>query len=179
MSQFFVAAQNGGMGAVTSVTGSNGVTASPSTGSVVVSGVNATTSSVGVASFNPNDFSVNAGQVSLLSSVIGQWTDEAANFPASGGNGYFIIADAVTATLPTFAPSTGQGTTIEFIVDYSPTSGFTIQAPVGAMIRIAGITSSTNRTFKATVQGNSVELIYRQADQVWIAGDNNGSWIPG
>ena len=57
----------GGGGDVTSVTGSNGVTASPTTAAVVVSGVNATTSTVGVASFNPSDFTVSgAGEVSTI-----------------------------------------------------------------------------------------------------------------
>ena len=54
-------------GVVDSVTGANGVTASPTTGNVVVSGINATTSSVGVASFNPANFTVDAGgQVSAI-----------------------------------------------------------------------------------------------------------------
>lgn len=58
---------SGGGASVTSVTGSNGVTASPTTGAVVVSGVNATTSTVGVASFNPADFTVNgSGEVSTI-----------------------------------------------------------------------------------------------------------------
>jgi len=71
MSQFFVASMNGGSGAVTSVTGTNGLTASPTTGAVVVSGVNATTSTVGVASFNPTQFTVTVGgQVSLIDNVI-------------------------------------------------------------------------------------------------------------
>ena len=56
----------GGGGVVTSVTGANGVTASPTTGAVVVSGINATTSSVGVARFNPAQFSITAGAVSLI-----------------------------------------------------------------------------------------------------------------
>ena len=70
MSQFFVAGMNGGSGAVTSVTGTNGVTASPTTGAVVVSGVDATTSTVGVASFNPAQFTVTSGAVSLLNAPI-------------------------------------------------------------------------------------------------------------
>jgi hypothetical protein len=57
----------GGGGSVTSVTGANGVTASPTTGAVIVSGINATTSTVGVASFNPTDFTVSgAGEVSAI-----------------------------------------------------------------------------------------------------------------
>ena len=70
MSQFFVVSSGGGGGAVSSVTGTNGVTASPTTGAVVVSGVNATTSTVGVASFNATDFNVVSGAVSLANSVV-------------------------------------------------------------------------------------------------------------
>ena len=60
MSQFFVTSSGGGGGSVNSVTGENGVIAIPTIGSVIVSGVNATTSTVGVASFNPLDFTVKA-----------------------------------------------------------------------------------------------------------------------
>src|ERR1700721_2309939 len=71
MSQFFIALRGGGGGAVTSVTGMNGVTTAPSTGDVVVFGVNATTSSVGVASFNPTEFSVSVGgEVSLINTFM-------------------------------------------------------------------------------------------------------------
>lgn len=66
MSQIFKPT-NGGIGVVDSVTGTNGVTASPTTGNVVVSGVNATTTTVGVASFNPANFTVSgAGEVSAI-----------------------------------------------------------------------------------------------------------------
>lgn len=70
MSQISNASSGGGSGAVDSVSGSNGVTASPTTGNVVVSGVLATTSTVGVASFNPADFTVDgAGEVSSTGSA--------------------------------------------------------------------------------------------------------------
>lgn len=49
--------------AVTSVTGNNGITTSPTTGAVVVSGVNATVTTVGVASFPATYFSVTTGAV--------------------------------------------------------------------------------------------------------------------
>jgi hypothetical protein len=67
VSQIIKTSSGGGGGSVNSVTGTHGVTASPTTGNVVVSGVNATTSSVGVSSFLSTDFNVSgAGQVSLL-----------------------------------------------------------------------------------------------------------------
>jgi len=65
MSQFFQNASSAS-GVVDSVTGTNGVTALPTTGAVTVSGVNATTTTPGVASFNPAQFTVAAGAVSLL-----------------------------------------------------------------------------------------------------------------
>ena len=59
-------AGGGGGGVVNSVTGTNGVTASTIAGAVTVSGVNATTTTVGVASFNAAEFTVTAGAVSLI-----------------------------------------------------------------------------------------------------------------
>ena len=66
MSQIIKNSSGGGGGAVDSVSGTNGVTASPTTGAVIVSGVEATTTTVGVASFSSSDFNVSiAGAVSL------------------------------------------------------------------------------------------------------------------
>ena len=65
MSQSGIISVSAAAGIVDSVTGINGVVASPTTGNVVVSGVNATTITVGVASFNARDFTVTAGAVSL------------------------------------------------------------------------------------------------------------------
>lgn len=58
----------GGGGTVTSILGANGISASPVVAGVVtVSGINATTTTVGVASFNVAEFTVNgAGSVSLI-----------------------------------------------------------------------------------------------------------------
>lgn len=67
MSQAGIISISSASGIVDSVTGMNGVTASPTTGNVVVSGVNATTTTVGVASFNPANFTVSgAGEVSAI-----------------------------------------------------------------------------------------------------------------
>jgi hypothetical protein len=52
---------------VLSILATNGVTDSGAGSTVTISGVNATTSTVGVASFNPLDFTVTGGEVSLLS----------------------------------------------------------------------------------------------------------------
>lgn len=156
-------------GVVFSVMGANGVTASPTTGNVVVSGVNATTSSVGVASFNPADFTVNgSGQVSLISSA--SWTDQSGAFAAVAGGGYFITNTA-TATLPA-APS--QGNTIAFAVD--TTNLLTIQANTGQKIRIGTGTSTVTGTATSIKQGDSVTLVYRAADTTWISTQSIGNF---
>jgi hypothetical protein len=59
--------QFGTVSPVGSITGANGVDASPSTGAVTVSGINATTSTAGVASFDSSQFTVTSGAVSLIS----------------------------------------------------------------------------------------------------------------
>jgi hypothetical protein len=102
MSQIIKSAAGSG-GVVTSVTGANGVTVSPTTGAVVVSGVNATTTTVGVASFNPADFTVNgAGQVSTItgpSSVVSTITGNSgsAAVPDGSNNINIVGIGSITA----------------------------------------------------------------------------------
>jgi hypothetical protein len=98
MSQIYKSPSSGG-GVVTSVTGTNGVTASPTVGSVVVSGVNATTSSVGVASFNPAEFTVTGGEVSLLGgSTAAIQTINSIGPNASGNFGLLGTANQIAVT---------------------------------------------------------------------------------
>lgn len=98
-------------GVVNSVTGANGVTASPTTGAVVVSGVNATTTTVGVASFNSADFTVNgSGQVTLIGTggapiqtITGN--SGGAEVPSSG-NFNFLTANSTVKFVGTAATET-------------------------------------------------------------------------
>lgn len=118
MSQFYVGF-NSSESAVTSVTGTNGVTATPTTGNVVVSGVNATTTTVGVASFNPADFTVSgSGEVTLIS---------------TGGVNSVTGSGSVTAT-----PTTGNVVVgLTGITQYDILIG-------GATNTIANVTNGTN-----------------------------------
>jgi len=128
---------SGGSG-VTSVTGSNGVDSSPTTGSVVVSGINATTSSVGVASFDPLDFTVSpGGEVSIIGTstsyvnVVGPTT-----YTASLTD-YFISVDssggAVTVNLPA-APPNGKQYIVKDRTGSAPINNITVQSSAGTTI---------------------------------------------
>ncbi len=125
-------AGSGGSG-VNTVNGTNGVTASPTSGSVVVSGVNATTSSVGVASFNPLDFTVSGGgQVSLIGTTPNSYVSITGptTYTATADD-YFISVDctagAVTIILPA-STSLNRQFIIKDRLGQSGTNNITINA---------------------------------------------------
>lgn len=100
------------------------------------------------------------------------WTDEAVSFNAAAGNGYFITAGSVVATLPG-APA--QGNTISFAVDTS--SSFEILANTGQIIRIGAAVSASAGNAVSNAQGDSVTLVYRSSDTAWIATSVIGTWV--
>jgi len=101
MSQAGIISLSAGGGVVFSVTGSNGVTAAPTTGAVIVSGVNATTTTVGVASFSSANFAVSgAGQVTLASQVFNR------PYTATAIDYQVLITDATIGVTSTAAPRT-------------------------------------------------------------------------
>lgn len=99
------------------------------------------------------------------------WNDVTGAFSTVKNNGYFVMG-ASTTTLPAAI----QGDTVEFIIDTSASSALVITAGAGQKIRIGISISSIGGTATSTAIGSTVELIFRAADQTWIAGDNNGSW---
>ena len=167
----------GGGGGVTSIAANNGVTVDVSTGDVTVSGVNATTSSVGVASFNPDDFTVSpSGEVTALTIGALPWSDEASDFDAEVNNGYFCDA-ALTVTLPADA---AQGDLINLAVDFVttyPGTVLTVQANTGQTIRTSNMDSSPGGTAKNTAQGDALSLVYREATAEWFSLSTEGSWF--
>lgn len=136
MSQIYKSAASGG-GVVTSVTGTNGVTADPTTGAVVISGVNATTASVGVASFNPLDFSVIGGAVSLIGTTPNSYTN--VTFAMSpytvNATDYYLSVDAtggaVTINLPD-STTTNRQFIIKDRLGQSQTNHITVKSLTGA-----------------------------------------------
>jgi hypothetical protein len=142
----------GGGGIVNSVTGANGVTASPTTGNVVVSGVNATTSSVGVASFNPAQFTVTTGAVSLLGGTgpaVMSLSDDVntLSFPNSSGNIQLIghVNDQLGGKFSTVVAGTNSlninpMTTARWIVDPLGFNGTHTTLPAAIASATAGDT---------------------------------------
>ena len=104
---------------------------------------------------------------------VGIWTDEATSFSAVAGNGYFITAASVVATLPA---SPTQGQTIAFASDSATASSLTITASAGQVIRLGTTASAAAGTAVNTQRGDSITLVYRTSDTTWIATQAIGSW---
>lgn len=102
---------------------------------------------------------------------INAWTDKATSFNAVAGNGYFITAGSVVATLPASAT---QGQTIAFYVD--TTSSFEILANTGQFIRVgSAITASAGNSVN-NARGDSLTLVFRSSDSVWCSTSDMGTW---
>ena len=91
------------------------------------------------------------------------WSDQSSNFNAAGGNGYFVTG-TVTATRPS---SPSEGATIMFAVD--STSVLTITANTGQYIRLGTAISASAGTCANNARGDSIELVFRSSDSVWLA----------
>ena len=156
MSQFFINAQNE-PGIVYSVTGSNGVTALPTTGDVVVSGVNATTSTVGVASFNPAQFTVSAGAVSIIDGSTSYTSVSSTPYNMLSTDVFLGVTTASLAiTINLYAtPTTGQVVTISDVSANAGANNITVN---GNGHNIIGSTSASSYTINAN--GASINLKY-------------------
>ena len=109
--------------------------------------------------------------IAATSTTLFAWTDEAVSFNALAGNGYFITAGSVVATLPA-APTQGQ--TIAFFVD--TTSSFEILANTGQFIRIGSAITASAGNAVSNARGDTVTLVYRSSDSVWCATQVVGTW---
>ena len=128
---------------------------------------------VGTAAFNSAQFTVDAnGFVSAISTAF-VWNDVSGAFSPLKNNGYFITGTA-TGTLPA---SPVQGDTIKFFVDHA-SQVLTITAAGTQLIRLGALVSSAGGTAVSTLQGDSVELVYRAANTTWEAVCGfSGIWV--
>ena len=142
---------------------------------VQISSTNATSlvTKNGVAHFDSTSFTVDAnGFVQSLGGGF-TWNDVSGAFSPLKNNGYFITGTA-TANLPA---SPSQGDTIKFFVDHA-SQVLTIDAPGTQIIRLGSLVSSAGGTAVSTLQGDSVELVYRSSDTCWCAVCGfSGTWI--
>jgi hypothetical protein len=169
MSQFFTVAASSS-GVVFSVTGSNGVTASPTVGNVVVSGVNATTSTVGVASFNSAEFTVNgAGQVSLVGASAP--AIQTINGISPNGSGNFGILG--TANQIAITAGVNQDT-ISLIGPYTPSTFTTNGVLFGNGTSGIGVTAAVNRAV-LTTGSTGIPALIALTDGQLIVGSTAGS----
>lgn len=126
----------------------------------------------GVCHFNSNQFTVDGNAFVTVNNGGFTWNDVSGAFSPLKNNGYFITGTA-TGTLPA---SPAQGDTIKFFVD--TTQFLTITASGSQIIRLGTVVSSAGGTMVSTLQGDSVELVYRASDTCWcsVAGAW-GTWV--
>lgn len=128
---------------------------------------------IGLAAFDITSFSVDANGFVQSNGGGFTWNDISGAFSPLKNNGYFITGTA-TGTLPA---SPSQGDTIKFFVDHA-SQVLTIDAPGTQIIRLGSLVSSAGGTATSTVQGDSVELVYRASDTCWCAVCGfSGTWI--
>lgn len=127
----------------------------------------------GICHFDSTSFSVDANGFVTLAGGGFTWNDVSGAFSPLKDNGYFITGTA-TGTLPA-APS--QGDTIKFFVDHA-SQVLTLQATGSQKIRLGTLISSAAGTAVSTLQGDSVELVYRSSDTCWCAVCGfSGTWV--
>lgn len=128
----------------------------------------------GVSHYDSVSFAVDSnGFVSMTGGGGFTWVDQSGSFTAAKNTGYFITGTA-TANLPA---SPAQGDTIKFFVDHA-SQVLTIDAPGSQIIRLGSLVSSAGGTATSTLQGDSVELVYRSSNTCWEAVCGfSGTWI--
>lgn len=125
----------------------------------------------GLASFNSDNFIVDAnGYVSAIA-ITFPWIDQATSIVLAKNTGYFVTA-ATTQTLPA-APTQGQ--VVKIVADTS--GAVVVTANTGQTIRVGSVTSSTAGSMTSTLQGDSMELVFRAATNTWISIADNGVWV--
>jgi hypothetical protein len=155
--------QSAAASSVTSVTGNNGVTASPTTGAVIVSGVDATTTTVGVASFSSSNFSVTSGAVTSLPITV------------TGSGGITITGSPVNLGGTLTIANTNGAPTTNFTVDTTAGGGVNPVVPSssGNIIISSGPTFNTGTN--ATGLRTDTTAANKIAIELQVAGAGTGA----
>ncbi len=142
-----------------------GVSTSGSGNTITITVANATTSSKGVAEFNPAQFSVTAGVVSSTTSTIEEWTDISASQTMAVNNGYICESGGVLSLL--LPPVSSVGDLLEVTLDGS--AGFTITQGAGQSIRLGNdaSTAGVGGSISSTQQGDSLRMVCSIANLKW------------
>ena len=99
-----------------------------------------------------------------------KWQDVSGAFISNKNNGYFITTTA-SSTLPAGA---SEGDTIAYALDTA--NALTLTASAGQKIRLGSSISSTAGTATSIATGDSLTLVFKASDQVWIATSIIGNW---
>lgn len=145
---------------IQTITGNTGGAISPTLGNVDIVG----SGSIAVTGAGSTLTITNSGSGGVT------WSDVGSSSVVAVGTGSFSTA-AITLTLP---PSPFQGNLVSFIVDNA--GALTIQANSGQIIRLGQYASSTSGTATSNALGDSLSLVYRAADNSWIAYAAIGNW---
>lgn len=185
MSQFYQGF-NPSESAVTSVTGSGNVSASPTTGNIIIglTGITQYDVLVGGPGNTLTDISPSSTGSVLTSNGLAAnptfqplpfteipWNDENTSFSPIVNNGYFITANC-TATMPS---SASQGNTISFNID-SNSAVLTVKANTGQNIQLGTSISASAGTCVSNNNGDSITFIFRSSDNSWRAINTTGTW---
>jgi hypothetical protein len=133
------------------------------------------TTSVGVARFNPTYFSVNAttGEASIVAGSGGlTWFDRAVSVSVVGFTGNAVTSSGVTLTLPT---TPANGTECDFLA--LGANVIIVKAGGTDVIRLGNSTSPAGGMLTSTFLGDSVRLVYITSSTTWCAiGGPQGNW---
>jgi hypothetical protein len=159
-----------------SILGANGLTTSATGSTVTVSGVDATTSTKGVSSYNTSDFTVASGAVSLKNPGF-TWTaygDPTTAISAVDNNGYLINTSAlVTITLPASSPI---GAKIAVASMNSASSYKIVPGNSSQVIRLVSVSTTANTGYLQTTEPyNAIEMV--STGTHWIVRNFTGNFI--
>lgn len=108
--------------------------------------------------------------ITITSTGVGQWIDQAVSVVATVNKGYFVTA-AATITTPATA---SQGDHLHVVADTTGT--VIVQANTGQTLRVNNVASSVAGSATNSARGDSLDFVYRAATSTWICLSTEGLW---